>query len=187
MSETTERLRRVIEKIKQPRFLIFTGLAGILLIFASSLLPQKSTAAPTVGENYPAAEEYREQLEKDALTLVRKISGDSGAAVVVTLESGVRYSYADVTESDSESAAGAEGEQESKSLSRSYLTVKGADGSEKALLVTQLMPEVRGVAVVCRNGDEEQIAEKLRHALMAAFNLTSKRVSIQGGNGYEKR
>ncbi len=62
-----------------------------------------------------------------------------------------------------------------------------ADGGEQALLVTAEMPEVRGVAVVCRGGDDELINEKIKNAVTAALNITSKRVYIAGGTDNEKR
>ena len=49
------------------------------------------------------------------------------------------------------------------------------------------MPEVRGVAVVCRGGDDELINEKIKNAVTAALNITSKRVYIAGGTDNEKR
>ena len=70
---------------------------------------------------------------------------------------------------------------------QSYITVKTADGGEQALLVTAEMPEVRGVAVVCRGGDDELINEKIKNAVTAALNITSKRVYIAGGTDNEKR
>ena len=47
--------------------------------------------------------------------------------------------------------------------------------------MTAEMPEVRGVAIVCEGGDDEQINEKIKNAVTAALNITSKRVYIAGG------
>ena len=48
-------------------------------------------------------------------------------------------------------------------------------------MVTQNMPQVRGVAVICDGGDDIQLSEKINNAVCAAINITSKRVYIAGG------
>ena len=56
-----------------------------------------------------------------------------------------------------------------------------ADGGEQALIVTEIMPQIRGVAIICKGGNIEQTAEKIKNAVTAALNITSKRVYISGG------
>lgn len=176
-------VKGILPAVKKPKVLMILGLCGIFLIFLSTVIPseeKKTEAADTGGIT---AEEYREELEEAVEKLVRDITGDRNASVVITLDSGVRYSYADATETDASSSTGGENEQESSSISRSYITVRTSDGGEQALLVTEYMPEVRGVAIVCNGGNNEQTAEKIRGAVMAALDITSRRVYITGGNG----
>ena len=49
------------------------------------------------------------------------------------------------------------------------------------MLITTEMPEVRGVAIVCEGGDDEETNQKIQSAVTAALNITSKRVYITGG------
>lgn len=162
------------------------GLCGILLIFVSSLF----TGRPAKGNNSSessgiTAEEYREVLEKGVRQIVSDITGDRSPTVMVTLESGMRYSYADATEVTSSDSTGST-DTASRSETRSYTTVRTSDGGEQALLITEQMPKIRGVAVICLGGDDEAVAEKIRGAVTAAFDITTKRVYIAGGNSYEK-
>ena len=62
------------------------------------------------------------------------------------------------------------------------MIVKSADGSEGPLLVSELMPQVRGVAVICEGGYDETVSEEINNAVTAALNITSTRVYISGGN-----
>ena len=119
--------------------------------------------------------------------MVKSITGSDNVTVVITLESGVKYSYADVNEGTAASKTEQNGESTSSETKQTYITVKTADGGEQALIVTEVMPEVRGVAIVCEGGDNENTAEKITGAVTAALNITSKRVYIAGGNSYEKR
>ena len=97
------------------------------------------------------------------------------------------YSYADVNEGSSADKTESNSKSTSSENKQSYITVKSADGGEQALLVTTQMPQVRGVAIVCRGGDDELINEKIQNAVTAALNITSKRVYIAGGSSDEKR
>lgn len=175
-------LSKYTEKLKNPKVLIIIGIAGILLIFLSSFNSAKETSAKTNSFTEVSAEEYREELEKDIKQIVKGITGSNKITVVVTLESGMRYKYADTTEGASTDKTEDNVSSSSSELKQGYITVKTADGGEEALLVTTQMPEVRGVAIVCLGGDNETIAKKIENTVTAALNITSQRVHIAGGN-----
>jgi stage III sporulation protein AG len=128
------------------------------------------------------AESYRAELEKGVEEIVRAVSGDKKPTVVITLESGIRYTYADSLKADSENSQTKESEKKSESESRSYITVKNSDGSETPLIITENMPKVRGVAIVCDNGNVASVNEKIKNAVTSALDITEKRVYISGGN-----
>ena len=167
---------------KNPKLLIIMGFCGIALIFISSLIPSGENNNENTPEVSYTAEQYRMQLENDIKSIVKKISFDNNPTVVVTLESGIRYSYAGADQTDSSSSKGETAEQSSESKKQSYITVKSASGGEEALVVTEIMPEIRGVAIICAGGDNEKIAQKIQNAVTAALNITSKRVYISGGS-----
>ena len=173
-----------IKKIsKNPKLLVILGISGILLIFISSLFSGgKSTEKNTACSNSEyTAEQYCRTLENDIKNIVMSITGDKNPTVVITLESGIRYSYASADETDTSSAVGSATDQSSESKKQSYVTVRTENGGEQALIVTEIMPEVRGVAIICTGGNSEPTAEKIKNAVTAALNITSKRVYISGG------
>ena len=143
---------RLIEKItgavKNPKILIALGLTGILLICLPSFFGG-SKKNETVRGGEINVEEYRAGLEKSVEEIVSSITGSKSVKVVITLESGIIYSYADTNEGTSANKTGSGQESTSSESKQSYITVKTADGGEQALLVTTEMPQVRGVAVVC--------------------------------------
>ena len=175
------------EKIKKlsknPKLLLIVGLTGILLVFVSSFFDGEEQTKQndiTSAQSY-TAEQYGTMIENSVKDIVTGITGDKKPTVVITLESGIRYSYVSADEIDSSSATGSATDQNSQSKKQSYITVKNADGSEKALLITEIMPEIRGVAIICDGADNEIICEKIKNAVTAALNITSKRVYISGG------
>jgi stage III sporulation protein AG len=175
-------LAKYKNKLKSPKTLIIIGIIGIALIFLSSITGggDKKTDKPENTEI--SAEEYREQLEKDIKKIVKEITGSSRVEVIVTLESGIRYKYADISEGTATDKTENDSISSSSEHKEGYITVKTADGGEEALLVTRQMPEVRGVAIVCAGGDNQIIAEKIENTVTAALNITSQRVHIAGGN-----
>ncbi len=169
--------------IKKPKLLVAIGIGGIILIFISSLFSGtgKSESGKNESKATYTAEQYCEALEKDVTDIVIGITGDKSPTVVITLESGIRYSYVSAAETDTSSSTGTSNDQSSESKKQSYITVKNADGGEQALVMTEIMPEIRGVAVICDGGSDELIAEKIKNAVISALNITSKRVYISGG------
>ena len=179
---------KLTEKIKSPKVLVAAGLAGILLIFLSSFLGGEDNGKKqTPSAESITAEEYRGELEQSVAEIVKSITGSDNVKVVITLESGIKYSYADIREGVSANKTESNFESTSSESKQTYITVKTADGGEQALLVTTEMPEVRGVAIVCEGGDDGETNEKIQNAVTAALNITSKRVYVAGGKSYEKR
>ncbi len=169
---------QILEKLRSPKVLVIAGLCGILLIFLSGLSSDKETKE--VNTNEFSAEEYRLSIEEEIEKIVKDITGSGKVQVVVTLESSVRYNYAESLEETKTEKNEKESQSSDNELKEGYITVKTADGGEEALLVTARMPEIRGIAIVCEGGDNEIINQKIQNAVMAALNITSKRVYICG-------
>ncbi len=180
-----EVINKYISKLKSPKILIIAGILGIVLIFLSTLTGKEDKANNLTQEF--SAEEYRLKLEEDLEKVVQSITGSNNVTVVVTLESGIKYKYADIKEDTSSDKTENNAQNKSRESKQSYITVKGSDGGEQALLITAEMPEIRGVAIVCEGGDNEYTAEKIQNTVTAALNITSKRVYIAGGSSNEKR
>ena len=121
-------------------------------------------------------------MERDIKNTVSEITGSKDVSVIITLESGIKYSYADIREETVTEKEEKENKTSDNELKEGYITIKNADGGEEALLVTTEMPEVRGVAIVCDGGDNQYICEKIQNAVTAALDITSKRVYICGRN-----
>ena len=173
---------KAIKAVKNPKFLMIAGITGIVLIFISSLFGGDGKKEQATENAVFSTEEYRINLEEDIEKLVREITGSKSVSVVVTLENTVSYSYADTREEISSDQKGDKTSASDIELKEGYITVKTADGGEQALLVTEIMPEIRGVAIVCEGGDSEIINEKILNTVTAALNITKKRVYICGRN-----
>lgn len=176
----TEVIKNLKEKFKSPKVLVVAGLLGIVLIFLSSL-SSKEDAPQTVTDDF-SAEQYKQALQTEIEALVGEITGSKNVTCLITLESSVKYSYADTVEKSTLDKNGEKDKSLDTEIKEGYITVKTADGGETALIITENMPEVRGVAIVCPLGDNEAVAEKIKNSVTAALNISSKKVYICGRN-----
>lgn len=182
-----ERIKSAVEKFKNPKVMIVCGICGIVLILLSELSGLTGGKKNNeVSTDQQTLLQYRQELTQSIERIVTDISGDKKPTVVITLDTAVRVTYADLSESDTENSVSGESTQSREASKKSYITVKGSDGSEQALQVTQIMPSIRGVAIVCGGGDDDTVREKIENAVTAALNITSKRVCVLGGADNEK-
>lgn len=174
-----EVFNKYILKLRSPKILIALGLVGMLLIFLSSL-GKTDKQEQTEMQAGITTEEYRRQLESDICEMVSNITGNKRVTVVITLENGIKYSYADTKEKTASDKTSEQTQTSDSELKEGYIIVKNSEGGEEALLITEQMPQVRGVAIVCDGGDNQILNEKILNTVTAALNITSKRVYICG-------
>lgn len=159
---------RHMSKDKVTRLLLVIGLAGVLLIALSEILPtrtEEKSASVTL-----TASQVEKALEQRITALLRQVEGVGSCRVMVTLESGTRTVYA----ADTTSAAGADG---AVSYSEHYLTVD-TDGGPVGLLLTRIQPTVKGVAVVCDGGGDAAVQQRVIQVVSTAFHISERRVCV---------
>ena len=91
-----------------------------------------------------------------------------------SLKTGVETKYATQEKSSTESS----GDKTSGTSEVSYITVRDANGSERALAVTEVQPTVKGVVVVCPGGEEPVVQQRIISAVTTALDISSKRVFV---------
>lgn len=176
-----EIINKYLRLLKRPKIIVAAGIIGLVLVLLSTFISKPKDNEKIIGKEI-TAEEYKTILEEDIKKTVSDITGSKNVSVVITLESGIKYAYADIREETLTEKKDKENHTSDSGVKENYITVKTADGGEEALLVTTEMPKVRGVAIVCDGGDNEYIYEKVQNAVTAALDITSKRVYICGRN-----
>lgn len=143
-----------IIKKKKGIFMLITGLlVGILLVFSESNTPKEEKAT----DHTEYIESYVNITEKRLESLIEKINGTSNVNVLVILKSGSEYVYAsDATES-----------------SEKHVIV-GSD----LVYVKEYLPEIEGVAVVCRGGNDPLIKAKITELVCSVTGLYTTHVYV---------
>ena len=136
-------------------------LAGILLILLGSGLGEAEEVADTLyREDLEALLSYKAQAEKEIASLCAEISGVSHPEVMLQLAGGTRVIY----------ATDASGKPVSV----------GSGSSEEPLYVSIRMPEIAGIAVVCRGGNDPAVQKRVIDVLSTALGLPANRVAVTG-------
>lgn len=139
-------------------------LIGVLLLLWSNLIPQEK---PASASEY-TIQYYTEILEQRITALCTSINGIQEAAVLLTLESGSEYVYAQNTSSSGQDTGAWD-----------YVIIQQGDG-EAAVMVTEIFPKVRGVAVVCTGGDSAAVQQTITELLSASLGISSNRIRVAG-------
>lgn len=179
--KTPGRLKELLRSERAGKILFFVGIAGIALIFLSALFP---SGGGKTGSDGAPQEDYAAALEKKLEALVAGITGGE-ANVVVTLESTSEYIYANETKQNTDTTEDVQsGEkrkvQQKDNTENKYIIMDSSDGGEAALLVTELLPKVKGVVIVIDRADDEAVCERIVKAVTTALDLSARRVCVTG-------
>lgn len=167
---------------KYKKIIIIAGLIGIALIFASGFFKNHEESVKT-DHGKLTTEQYTAQIEKSLTDVVSSINGAGQCKVLVTVENGTEMVYATGGKKNTEASEDRSNGQTTKTQQTDdsevkYITVKDADGTEKALAITEIQPTVKGVVVVCQGGDDPNVQKRVIDAVTTALNITSKRVCV---------
>ena len=167
-------LQKASKDRKLTRIAVILGMAGIVLIWLSSLSPGKETdPAPTESGAGLTEAQYRRELEEDLTRIVRAVTGDQSPQVMITLEDSGAGVYA---QDYAESSGGGSKERDS-----SYVVLKDSGGSEHGLALQQRQPQVLGVVIVSQGAGNPAVREKLVNTARAVLGVSAGRICVVEG------
>ena len=188
MKKLFELKNKYFEKFKKkPKLIIIIGLIGIALIFLSEVFSAGDTNdKKTASYTKTTAAEYCANLESQLSEQVSEVVGGK-VKVMLTLETGVEYIYASEAknnESEIEDADSKEKQklQKDKQSQNNYILYKDENGNEVPLVVTEVMPSIKGVVVACENGENDAISAVVKELVKTALNINDDKVCVVGLN-----
>lgn len=165
-----EEFSKIILKIKSDKkamFIILIGFAGMLLIMLSG--SDNENKYETTLDNQQIILSERE-LSYDVENFIENIDGAGRSKVILTFESYEETVYAyDQNESYNHNG---ESDVENK-----YVIIDNGEG-EGGLKLKILSPKIRGVAVLCKGGDNPVVKERIIMALAALFDISTNKISV---------
>lgn len=188
VEEKSKKIKEFLLKDKFRKIIVIAGVLGIALIFFSGHLKSSSKKREKAefeqSGSSNSTQQYVNKLESSLKEMISSIKGAGNTKVLVTLESTEETVYATEEKKNKEATEDktTDGQtskkRESDDSEKKYITMKDADGTERALSVTQIQPTIKGVVVVCEGGNQPEVQQKITDAVKTALNITSKKVYV---------
>lgn len=140
---------------------------GILLIIWGSASAEKEEQIQPSDE--PGEEKYYSEILEEKLTaFLESVNGIDSVEVLVTVDGGSEYKYA--------GKGGGEG------YASDYLVINNGE-NEEPVVVQEIYPKIRGVAVVCTGGNSSAVKEQVTSLLSTALGISSNKIEVAGNDG----
>ena len=155
---------------KKSLILTLAGIVGLMLIIFGTFGERKEEneeISKNQKENVSTLE-YIAALENKIGNIAEQITGSGNVRVIVSVSSGTEYIYVSnekLTENSS---------------SKEYITVRTANGGDELILLKEIYPDVTGVSVACKGGDQPEIQAKLINVISTSLGVSSHRICIVG-------
>lgn len=150
---------------KGRKILIGCGILILLILMLSSLFPEKKDTEITPRQENSG--EIEKRLEERLCGLISKIDGAGEVSVMVTLDATSTL----VFEKDRK-------QEETSGGSSKETEVVLAGSAKQPLQTGEIMPIVRGAAVVCEGAGDPIVKEKVANTVAKALNIGISRVYV---------
>ena len=169
LNKYIESLKEKFGKDKLIKAVIFIGIAGMILILLSDVIPSReTTVSETTG--YIDTSLYCEQTEKQLEALLGKINGVGRVKVMVTIAGTEEYVYAEeVKESKSDG--------KSSQSQNNYVLVE-KNGEKEALVNKVNNPQISGVVVVCDGGGNAKVCEVVYKTVSTVLGVPTRNIYV---------
>lgn len=175
IQQIKERLARLLKDNRAVFYTVVLGAAGLLLIALSGLFGSEGKAPEASAFS---AEQYTERLEERLCDIVGGIAGAGDCRVMVTLENGVEYLYATEQKNGSSHSEKTDGDISQQSNSQASVILVETDAGKQGLLVTEIQPTVKGVAVICQGGEDPRVQQRIVQAISTVLDISASRVCV---------
>ena len=161
--EWAENAREFLKSRKWAVFMTICGIAGLLLIMISSLLPENDSVEKNTKDEYSKkAGEYSVFVENRLSDFLSRIDGAGEVRVYISVVSSEKYIYA---------TEGRSSRSENKTDVEEKYVIVGSGSEKNALVETVENPRINGAVVLCSGGDSPIVCERVYNAVSAALGL----------------
>ena len=186
-NEHIEKLHHWIKSRKLTYIIFLIGIVSAIIIICFPVSKESDTNVSHQDET--TAESYERYLIDQISLMVSAITNEPAPHVTVTLRTDGKTVYATEDRISERNSQEFSDSSLNKTLTdgdteKTYIIVKSADGSQKPLVVMQIKPEIQGIVIVSRYGNDISVREKITQAVKTALNLSSTQVCVIGGIEY---
>lgn len=183
MSETENKLDKLIPPNKRLKIIFTAGILGIFLIFLSGLdFTAKEEIYPKQGQPL-SNQEYIEKMENKLEQVLTRIKGVGTVQIMMTVEQGAEYIYASEDKVGTDRYQDYDGNQPKKvqtktTTENNYILVDDSRGNAQPVIKTQIEPTIKGVMVVCDGAGDAVVCGRVTEALTTVLGIGANQVCI---------
>lgn len=166
-------------------FLLLMLILGIILMSAGSMLnlAPKAEQMPALPELPALPGEPEDEMARALEGILEHIDGISKVRVFITYTSGKEGVYALSGDESSRSTLEQDREGGTRQIdettrSQNQVILRDGGGGEKALLLKEKMPEIKGVLVVAKGAEDSRLRLKVMRAVQSVLNLPLHRIAF---------
>lgn len=170
--EITEKFRNMSKDKRLMTAVTILGIAGLVLIMISSLVPDKKKTDELESkavEEILCAEDYRSETEKRLENFLGSIDGAGDVKVYLTVGSDERYVYA---------TEGRRSKSENKTEEERKYVMIGGGSDKSALIETVETPAITGAVIACSGFDSPAVQEQIYRAVSAALGIPTGKIYV---------
>lgn len=161
-----------IRKDKKTLILVFFSIVLILSLFISELT-SKNESKDTKNNVESLCNQYCID-KREVENFLKKVKGVGDVEIIITYDTSKEYIYA---YDETENSKSRNIDESDINIKKEHIIVKD-DGNEKGLMIKEIYPVIRGVAVVCDGGNNPLIKEQITEILSALFDINTKSISV---------
>ncbi len=170
--EIAEKIRNMSKDKRMLTAVTILGIAGLVLIMISSLVPEKKKTDELeykAVEEILSAEDYRSATEKRLEEFLGSIDGAGDVIVYLTVGSDERYVYA---------TEGRRSKSENKTEEERKYVMIGSGSDKSALVETVETPAITGAVIACSGFDSPAVQEQIYRAVSAALGIPTGKIYV---------
>lgn len=178
-------LKELLTSKNGTKILILLGAVGMILILISEISSpnKKKNSNRENSINSFSQADYEEMIEKKIMEIVSHIDGVGKVKVMVTMKTSVEYVYAQdrtqkIESSEEEKVESQNKNNYSQNIDEKYIYVENSNGKKQALLITEILPEIKGVVVVCEGGGSVSVKSEIINAVTTVLGVYSNNVYV---------
>lgn len=174
---------KIINKLKNVKhieiYLIIALVLIVLLIWFADFSP-KTKEEPQTTTNSVA--DYTLNLEKRLSNTLSQIDGVGEVSVMITLDGSSQLILAYETESKSNTTdnttSSGTSTKTNNTTANSTPIIINSNGQSRPLVLSEIMPEIKGVVVVCEGADNIRVKLNILEAAQALLGIKSSQIEI---------
>jgi stage III sporulation protein AG len=174
-------LVKLKELVFSKNILIIIGVLGIALIFLADLFSPKASTTNQISVNSDS-NQYITDNEKKLKKFIEEIEGAGKCEVMITLDSGSEYIYATEKRVNQntvkDKSTNGESNEIREDIENKTIVLNDSNGGEKPLIIKEIQPKIKGVAIICEGGDRALVKNRIIEVVTSLLDVPTNKVCV---------